>query len=112
MNFEVIFDNGGGTMLQTEDGFVHHYDYPDQAAEDVKVLLDGGNTSDWEGNEVEYGVMEYDCDTERNGGYRWHTARMVREIVSRGVLNYGDDGAGWHNAEEFYRTLGVEVPEW
>ena len=58
MQFDVIFDNGGGTTLQIgKRGYVHHYDTAEQAARDVKVLLDGGNANDWEGNEPQFRII-------------------------------------------------------
>jgi hypothetical protein len=103
-DFDVIFDNGGNTILQTAH-FCHMYDYGSRAAEDVKVLLDGGNTSDWEGNQPECRV-EYDLDVARNGGYCWHTQDRVRKIITIGKL---DVGFG-RNMDEFYRRLGVTIP--
>jgi hypothetical protein len=103
--FNVIFDNGGGTTLQTAK-FCHCYDSPTQAARDVKTLLDGGDTSDWDGNEPE-GRMTYDYNTERNGGYLWQNENDVKAIVKAGEVSatYG------YNFREFYRALGVEVLE-
>ena len=105
--FDVIFDNGGGTTLQVgKRGFVHHYDDPTQAAQDVKILLDGGNTTDWDGNEPQ-SRMSYDMDMERNGGYKWHDQSDVKRIVKAGKLE-----RPWgHNMENFYDALGVKVPE-
>jgi hypothetical protein len=107
-DFDVIFDNGGGTTLQTDDGFAHYYDDAAQAANDVKVLLDGGDTSDWDGNEEEDGCrMEYDYDDERNGGYLWHSRADVERIVKAGLLEYADQFG--YNSHEFYRALGVNI---
>lgn len=105
--FYVIFDNGGGTTLQVgKRGFVHHYDYPDQAARDVKVLLETGTTYGWEGHEPE-GRMEYDFDMERNGGYQWHSEADIKKAIKDRKVerSYG------YNMEKFYETLGVEVED-
>ena len=107
--FAVIFDNGGGTTLQVgKRGFVHNYDYADQAARDVKVLIDDGNTNGWDGNQPEC-RMEYDADMERNGGYHWHNQDDVRRIVKAGKLGVGEQFG--HNMREFYKSLGVDVEE-
>ena len=105
--FNVIFDNGGGTTLQVgKRGFVHNYDNPTQAAEDVKVLLADDNTDGWEGNEPEC-RMEYDYDVERNGGYQWHSQNEIKAAMKTGKIesSYG------YNMREFYKALGVEVEE-
>ncbi len=104
--FDVIFDNGGGTTLQVgKRGYVHAYDDPAQAAQDVKVLLDTGTTADWEGNQPEC-RMNYDLDMERNGGYRWHDQDRVKSIIKSGKLS-----TIWgRNMQAFYAALGVEVP--
>lgn len=52
-NFMILFDNGGGALLLTDD-FAHSYDYADQLATDVRELLSGADTADWDGNEPEY----------------------------------------------------------
>ena len=105
--FSVIFDNGGGTTLQTAK-FCHNYDTGAQAAVDVKVLLDGGNTSDWDGNEPSC-RMAYDYNEARNGGYSWHYDSDVKRIVKAGKLTQRDSFG--RNCESFYQALGVTVPE-
>jgi hypothetical protein len=107
--FNVIFDNGGGVTLQVgKRGFVHNYDNPKQAAEDVKVLLETSDTSDWEGNEPEC-RMDYDFEMERNGGYRWHNQDDVKTILKDKVLGYNRNFG--YNMSEFYSVLGVEIEE-
>jgi len=103
--FSVIFDNGGGITIQTDDGFCHHYDYPAQAAQDVQILLDGGSTAGWDGNDGER--MDYDGDVERNGGYLWHDEQHVRKVLAAGTY----DTPWGRNAQNFYEALGVVVPE-
>lgn len=102
-NFVVIFDNGGGTTLQTAR-FVHHYEEGCDCAADVRRLIAGENTADWEGNEP-IGRMSYNHDEERNGGYCWHYREDVLRIFANGIL---DDKEAWgRNCESFYRALGV-----
>ena len=65
-NLELIFDNAGGITLQTDD-YTHFfggdYDYAKQAAEDVKKLVAGESTGDWEGDNPDERIVnrEY-CD--------------------------------------------------
>lgn len=110
-DFAVIFDNGGGTLLQVgKRGFVHHYDRGEDAARDVKVLIEDNNAKGWEGDESEMRI-EYDGDEERNGSYRWHDRKDVLAVIKSGKLSSGDNGHGWRNAENFYAALGVEVED-
>jgi hypothetical protein len=79
--FDVIFDNGGGITVQT-NGFVHYYDNPAQAAHDVRGLMAPYcNLSDWDGDEPE-SRMEYDYETERNGGYNWRTRSDIEQAIA------------------------------
>ena len=105
--FFVIFDNGGGTTLQVgKRGFVHHYDDPTQAAQDVKALLDTDDTRHWEGNEPAC-RMDYDANLERSGGYCWHSQDDVKYIVKAGVLS----NPWGYNGRKFYESLGVRVQD-
>lgn len=85
-NFDLIFDNGGGITLQTDD-YCHHFNGREcEAAEAVGDLLAPGDpdskTWGWEGNEPEHRVT-YDAETEGNGGYRWVTDNDVYEAVGQ-----------------------------
>jgi hypothetical protein len=100
--FEIIFDNGGGTTLQCAK-FTHCYDNPEQAAVDVRALLDGESTDGWDGNNEE-DRMEYDHDTVRNGGYRWMDQDEVKSIIAAGSL-----ADNWGNMSDFFIALGVKV---
>ena len=103
-SFELIFGNGGGVTLQTEE-YCHFYDYPERAAEDVKDLIEGSDTEDWEGNEEE-ARMEYDYDVECNGGYRWLSQYDVAEILKAGQID-----TPWGNMRTFFSALGCTVVE-
>lgn len=46
---QVIFDTGGGITVQT-DSYVHYYDNPAFAADDVRFILNDHSTVDWAGN--------------------------------------------------------------
>ena len=102
-NFDLVFDNAGGATLITT-GYCHYYDSPEQAAEDVRLLLlAGGNTADWDGDEPEH-REEYDSEIERNGGWRWMSRREIEAILQRGRLD-----TSWGNQRDFFGALGVEV---
>lgn len=92
-NFTVIFDNGGGTTLQTAT-YCHYYDNPRSAAADVMAILEGDDPRGWDGNRPEC-RREYDWSTERSGGYKW---------LSRDELLYRDEGVeDWgDNSQTFF----------
>lgn len=87
MNFELVFDNGGGMLLQTEN-YVHFYDNPSsmdvvQIADDIRAVLnapDGTHLVDdygWEGNEPEFRLVEED--------YQWckvYSDQDIREAMA------------------------------
>lgn len=103
--FEVVFDNGGGTTLQVgERGYVHHYDTPEQAAQDVKVLIATGTTDGWEGNEPESRI-EYDLETELNGGYFWVASSAIRSAMKLGKI----EGSFGRNFTNFFKALGIKT---
>lgn len=53
--FEIIFDSSGGMLLQVgARGYVHHYDYPSDLANDALALLMGASTDGWENHQPEY----------------------------------------------------------
>ena len=71
-NFDIIFDNGGGITIQTDD-YCHHYTSPNQAADDINTILTSNHyTEQWDGNEPEHRIF-YDRQAECNGHYRWLT---------------------------------------
>jgi hypothetical protein len=103
--FVVIFDNGGGTTIQTRS-YCHHYDHPRDAATDVKALLRNDNPRRWDCNEP-LSRMQYDADMDRNGGYKWHNRADIKAAIKTGQV----DWLGWRNIQEFYQALGLILPE-
>lgn len=101
MDMQVIFDNGGGITLVTED-YCHNYDDGAHAGGDVKLLLDGGNTSDWDGNEPAMRI-EVEQDDVRNGGYRVYDADDIRKVIETGTIE-----SSWGNVKDFFAALGVK----
>jgi hypothetical protein len=73
IKFELLFDNGGGITLITPD-YCHSYDRPDWAAADVVGILDGANTSNWDGNEPEFRRDQHPEDDVMTGSM----ARAIR----------------------------------
>jgi hypothetical protein len=98
-NFEVIFDNGGGITLQTDD-YCHYYDNIEQAAGDVHALLSGAATKKWDGNNAEE-RLTHDYNDVSNGGYRWYGKEDVENIVKTKKIEEGV----WGNIEDFFIAL-------
>lgn len=65
--FEIFFLNNGSAVFQTED-FCHAYDDMAQLAADFAEYQKSGTTDGWDGDEPEFRI-DYDGETERNGGY-------------------------------------------
>lgn len=64
---EILFDTGGGAVLQKKDGsYVHYYDDPKQLADDISSILSGMSTDDWCGNQPEHFIS--DDDFHSSGG--------------------------------------------
>lgn len=98
-NIEVLFDDGGGITVQTDD-FAHSYDDAKQAATDVKLLLDGDATSDWDGNDDSCRI-NWGHEDLGNGGLKvYDTADLKREIASKDPIS-----VGWHNMDDFLAAL-------
>ncbi len=91
---EILFDNGGGITLQTE-GYAHYYDDPAQAAHDYKVIADGGDTSDWDGNDGDAEVTNY-------SGYRFYDHAEISAIIADGKHE-----TSWGNERAFFSALGM-----
>ena len=81
LDFEVIFDNGGGITVQTDDYCHHFLGREREAAEMVRELFrPGATTGGWDGNEPEH-RLEYDFDVERNGGNKWVCSADLRAVI-------------------------------
>jgi hypothetical protein len=112
ISFDLIFDNAGGILLQTAGNqYVHHYDDPAQAAEDVKAVLAGEDTAGWDGNEPE---CAQDTDDDqflgwlRSNAVLLYDAEDIADIMAMSDLS---DIAGWgSNHVGFLRALtGKEI---
>ncbi len=91
----VIADNGGGLTLIIGKKWIHSYDNAAHIADDILTYKKERSTRSWEGNEIadykDAGMPVYDCNTERNGGYRWFSgspAQVIDQIVSAPEWGY------------------------
>ncbi len=98
INFELLFDNGGGITLITPD-YCHFYDRADWAAADVVGLLNGANTSNWDGNEPEFRRDRHPEDDVM-------TAAMARSIREGGP--WKQHGHAW---DEFCAALAPSMTQ-
>jgi hypothetical protein len=91
---QVIFDNGGGLTLQTNE-WAHSYEarsyeaIADQAAGDVLTLIADGTTDGWEGDNPDDGYLVLDLDDIRAmlagtyGDVYGHTAILFHAALLR-----------------------------
>ena len=96
---DIIFDNGGGVTLQTQD-YVHYYDDIIQAARDFKTFLEDGNTDGWEGHEED---MRIYSESVEEGGYRLYEDHQAKEQIEIGEIE-----SSWHNETRFFVALGCK----
>lgn len=91
----VIFDNGGGVLIQLP-GFTHHYSDAREAAADWHAFKETGSAAGWDGHEPESAEFEPDPDAVQNGGYL---------IMSADDIEQNDGESGWNNLTAFLSTL-------
>ena len=95
----IIFDNGGRITLQVGEGkdrYQHAYDYAVHCANDIRRLLAGESTDDWDGNEVEYWI-ELTAEEFYNGDYKIMDAKDV--------IDFNPESTDWHNIRELHAAL-------
>lgn len=106
VNGKIIFDNGGGIIVQLPD-YTHFYGgYSgaiEQAAEDVAGFIKEGNTNGWEGNEEEFN-KEIDIEDIKNGGYRVYE---LSELIQ--VARQGNADSSWDNYNRFVTELAKHI---
>ena len=96
-SLEVLFDNGGETIVQCE-GYAHSFHKPRMAAEAVRWLLKGEDPADWDGNEE---WLDWTDEQVRNGGYR-----VYRSIDLLAAPAPPDNA--WQNEHDFLAALRAE----
>ncbi len=99
---DIIADNGGGITLQYHgrQKYLHTYNNGEQVITDLRAIInDDFNPEDgWDGNEypdIKFG--EYDCDMERNGGYKWYSGTASQLIARFRGMDHDDC---WYNVKE------------
>lgn len=93
----IICDNGGGITLQVGD-YQHTYDDAKHCANDIREILAGESTYDWDGNEAEYWINPT-AEQISNGGYR------VFDLD--GIISVDPESIGWHNIRELHNAMVV-----
>lgn len=102
--FDIIFDNGGGITLQTDDDFTSYYNTHVNAAADVLQLLNGKDTSSWDGNDPSIRTT-FDLQTSESGGYNWLNQDDVKSIIDNPSLI--DDINGYAELDFFIHLKGL-----
>lgn len=98
--FAIEFDNGGGITLETR-GYSHSYHGAEaQCAEDVKVILSGGNPikDGWDGNQIQDGVR---CDYSQSSTV-YNLSELI-EVIKSGEIPDRHGAAEY----EFWKALGL-----
>ena len=58
VQIEIVLDDGGGIDLVVwRDKYAHIYDYEDQLAEDLVLLMEGDNATSWDNNQWGGGII-------------------------------------------------------
>jgi hypothetical protein len=103
-NFEIVFGNGGGAVLQRHDGAVAiRYSDMEHLAYDAKAIDNGDSTAGWDGIETELFISddEYDKHARNNGLFALQLDPDYRH-------NWPDaDDASWNNVAEFIRAFSA-----
>jgi len=96
VDFQILFDNGGGITVLSAD-FCHFYDRPDWAADDVRAVLGGADPADWDGNEPEFRREPHPEDDVM-------TAETAASILAGG--HYPERGHAWNEFCEILARAG------
>lgn len=78
--FNLFFDGGGNILLQSPR-YVHSYDDPAQAADDVKAMLAGDNGDGWDGHEPECRMT---VGVDGGNGCHWYSRGAVLGLMAGG----------------------------
>ncbi len=84
----VAFDNAGGVTIVAPT-YAHGYDDGKQAAEDVKVLLAGGNINIWDGNDEE--LLSALTEEEIDRYERVYTVAEITDLLKTGKIEVDED---------------------
>ena len=86
-NINIAFDNAGGAVLASKT-YAHVYNSGKQLATDVRVLLDGGSTSDWDGNEEDV-LKAFPAEADRYE--RVYRLLEIKDLVDNSCVELVDD---------------------
>jgi hypothetical protein len=106
VNGKIIFDNGGGIIVQLPDYARFYGGYTgavEQAAEDVIAYIKDGNTDGWEGNEEEL-AEEISIEDIKNGGYRVYELSELIQVARQGNID-----SSWDNYNRFMAELAKGI---
>lgn len=104
MNAKVIFDNGGGTTVQLNNGkhhWSHYYSDAADAAASVRWAILSGSFYDFEGDEPEAISLAPTADEVRNGCYRIEHFASVEQLADHAHRSFE---SGWWNERNFARS--------
>lgn len=83
----IAFDDAGGAVLASKT-YAHVYSYGKQLATDVRALLDGSDTDDWDGNDEEV-CAAFPAEAER-----YERVYRMSEIASLAEVDGENENLG------------------
>jgi hypothetical protein len=84
---KIAFDNAGGAVLASKT-YAHVYSDGKQLATDVRALLDGGDTDEWDGNDEEV------CAAFPAEADRYERVYRMSEIASLAEVDWATENLG------------------
>lgn len=100
--FTIIFGNSGRAVLVTEH-YQHTYDDMHHFAHDVNVLLEGGDTDDWDDNEKELSIdSQVNCDDTATDMY---CCDELIDFLNNTTEQYFSDT----NKQLFFKEFGIDT---
>ncbi len=84
-----VLEGGGGYITIATDSFIHEYTDPKHAAEDTVLILDGAETSEWDGDEPELRATLEEVEAGNDNGCTLLYSEDLQDILYRGAENTG-----------------------
>ena|SRR5579859_1399153 len=99
-NLEVVFDSGSSIYVITDD-YAHDYTDYKQAAQDVKQILSGADTSDWDGNDEDVRARwDVWSSNPNHGCIIYDEAGLIAELSLGNATEFGT-----HSQNAFFEEL-------
>jgi hypothetical protein len=84
-----VLEDGGGYITIATDSFIHEYTEPKHAAEDTVLILEGADTSEWDGDEPELRATLEEAEAGNDNGCTLLYSADLQDTLSRGADHNG-----------------------